>query len=348
MLLHKPSFLRYPFYMNDIYARTNNICLVFLTIVTGTVALVYMRPMLIPLIFAIFVYAILTPLVRWIRVKTRLPKSLAVLISMGLFTLGLTMIVFIIIQSVENFVEGVPKYKESLNTAIYFVQTQLDRFDVDINLQKIQELVRGLPLFNYAQRLTTQLFSFLGNLFLVFIFTVFMMTGESRSTQKGPFLKEVLHKVSSYVVSKFFLSLATGLLVGIVLLIFQVELAFIFALLTILLNFIPNIGSIVAVLLPLPIVFLQYQFGWVFWVVLALSGLIQFTVGNVIEPKMMGDSMDLHPITVLICLIFWGMVWGIAGMFLAVPITAVLKIIFTKIEATQTLAEILAGRLPER
>ncbi len=334
--------------MNDIYARTNNICLVFLTIVTGTMALVYMRPMLIPLIFAIFIYTILTPLVRWIRQKTKLPKSLAVIIAMLFFTLSLALIVFIIIQSVENFVDGVPKYKQSLNTSIDFIQSQLDKFNIDLNLRKIQDLIRSLPLLNYAQRLTSQLFSFLGNLFLVFIFTVFMMTGESRSTQKGPLLKEVLNKVSSYVAAKFFLSLATGVLVGLILFAFQIELAFIFALLTVLLNFIPTIGSILAVLLPLPIIFLQFQFGWVFWALLAIIGFIQFTIGNVIEPKMMGDSMDLHPITVLICLIFWGMIWGISGMFLAVPITAVLKIVFSKIEATETLAEILAGRLPDR
>ena len=333
--------------MKDIYARTNNICLVFLTMVTGTMALIYMKPMLIPLIFAIFIYSVLTPLVNLIRNKTNIPKAFAVFASLILTALAFTLIVAIVVSSVEDFVQGAPKYSESLNDSIAYVQTQLERFNIEINLEKVRAQLTS-PVLSMAPKLTSQLLSFFGNLFLVFIFTIFMMTGESRSQSKSPLLKEVLLKVSSYVSSKFFLSLATGVLVWLVLVGFGVELAFIFALLTVLLNFIPTIGSIIAIVLPLPVAFLQFQFGWQFIVILTLTSIIQFGIGNVLEPKVMGDSMDLHPITVLICLIFWGMVWGLAGMFLAVPITAILKIIFSRIEATETLAEIMAGRLPDR
>lgn len=334
--------------MKDTYARTNNICLVFLTLFTGTFALIYMKPMLIPLIFAIFVYSILTPLVNFIQTKLKAPKALAIVFSLFLLFALLTIVVVILITSVENFVEGAPKYKQSIDDSLHFVEAQLSGFNINLEINKIREVIQSLPLLSYAQTLTNQLLSFFGNLFLVFIFTIFMMTGNSRSKINSRLLNEVLQKVSAYVSSKFLLSFTTGFLVWIVLLSFGIELAFIFALMTILLNFIPTIGSLVAIILPLPIVFLQYQFGWSFFIILALTGTIQFIIGNVIEPLMMGDSMDLHPITVLICLIFWGMVWGIAGMFLAVPITAVLKIIFHRIEATQPLAEILAGRLPTK
>ena len=101
--------------MNNIYARTNNICLVFLTLVTTTFALIYMKPVLIPLIFAIFVYSILTPIVGWVQRKTKVPKGLAILFSLFLLFFILTMIVLVLVSSVENFVEGAPKYKQSLN-----------------------------------------------------------------------------------------------------------------------------------------------------------------------------------------------------------------------------------------
>jgi AI-2 transport protein TqsA len=77
-----------------------------------------------------------------------------------------------------------------------------------------------------------------------------------------------------------------------------------------------------------------------------LPGLLQFGIGNVLEPKMMGDSLDLHPIVVLLTLILWGMLWGVAGMLLATPITAVMKIMFEASPDTRAFAEILAGRLP--
>lgn len=139
----------------------------------------------------------------------------------------------------------------------------------------------------------------------------------------------------------------TGILVGILFLIFGVDLTFMFVVLTILLNFIPSIGSVIATLLPLPVIMLQFGFTAPFYVILIGSGFIQFTIGNVVEPKFMGDSMDLHPVVVLMFLIFWGLVWGIPGMFLAVPITAVLKIVLSRIETTRPFAELLGGRLPD-
>ncbi len=119
-----------------------------------------------------------------------------------------------------------------------------------------------------------------------------------------------------------------------------------FAILTVLLNFIPNFGSVIATLLPIPVLLLQYGLGWQTMTVITLLFAIQFCIGNLVEPKMMGESLDLHPVTILLFLMFWGLVWGLPGMFLAVPITAILKIILSRIETTLPLSELLAGRLP--
>ena len=73
---------------------------------------------------------------------------------------------------------------------------------------------------------------------------------------------------------------------------------------------------------------------------------IFFAIKNILEPKLLGKGLDLHPITILISLMFWGLIWGVAGMFLAVPITAVLKIVLEKMPLTYHLSEVLAGRSP--
>ena len=78
---------------------------------------------------------------------------------------------------------------------------------------------------------------------------------------------------------------------------------------------------------------------------IAVPGAIQLTIGNALEPKIMGDTLDLHPVVILIMLIFWGILWGIPGMLLATPITAVMKILFGRLEQTRPLADLLAGRL---
>ena len=69
-------------------------------------------------------------------------------------------------------------------------------------------------------------------------------------------------------------------------------------------------------------------------------------VGNGVEPRLMGEGLDLHPLTILLALIFWGLIWGIVGMLLAAPITAILKIILARFETTKPMSEVLAGRLP--
>lgn len=168
-------------------------------------------------------------------------------------------------------------------------------------------------------------------------------TRSNRGSSK--LMDDIQSRVAIYLSVKFLTSVVTGLLVGIVLSVMGVDLALMFAILTVLLNFIPSIGSIIATLLPIPVLLLQFGFGWEFYVVLGITGAIQFTIGNIIEPKFIGESLDLHPVTVLMSLMFWGLVWGIPGMFLSLPITATLKIVLAEIDSTKTFSELLAGRV---
>jgi len=113
-----------------------------------------------------------------------------------------------------------------------------------------------------------------------------------------------------------------------------------------LLNFIPSIGSIVATLLPLPVVLVSPDVsGLTIILALVLPGAVQMFIGNVVEPKVMGDELDLHPVTILLSLMIWGAIWGIVGMLLATPIVAVMKIFFERSELTRPVADLLAGRL---
>ena len=125
-----------------------------------------------------------------------------------------------------------------------------------------------------------------------------------------------------------------------------VELALVFGLFAFLLNFIPTVGAIVATLLPLPIILMNPEVSlWTGILAIALPGAIHFVVGNIVEPMVLGDSLALHPVTILLALMIWGVMWGIPGMLLAAPITAVMKIIFERTERTRPLALALAGDL---
>ena len=145
----------------------------------------------------------------------------------------------------------------------------------------------------------------LSNLLLTGFFTCFLLAGETRFDNKPPILQAILLRISKYALTKLILSVITGLLVGFILMLFKVQLAFMFALLAFILNFIPSLGSIIATLIPLPIVFLQFGTGGEFWAIIALTAVVQVTIGNIVEPKVMGEAMDLHPISILMFLIFW-------------------------------------------
>ena len=89
------------------------------------------------------------------------------------------------------------------------------------------------------------------------------------------------------------------------------KLAFIFGTLTFILNFIPVFGSVIAVLIPIPVAFLQFQDPTLFALIILLPAIVHIIIGNIIEPKIFGEAFGLHPITVILSLIFWGMIWGI-------------------------------------
>jgi AI-2 transport protein TqsA len=186
----------------------------------------------------------------------------------------------------------------------------------------------------------------ISNSLLVVIFMIFMIAGQGlQKAPTGSLWWEVETRIKRYLLTMLLTSGVTGVLVGLVLEILGVKAGWMFGFLAFLLNFIPNIGSIIATILPLPVALIDPELGLASKIlVLAIPGGIQFVIGSIIQPKLMGGSLDLHPIVVLLSLIFFGTIWGIIGMFLAVPITAVVKILLERFGYTRAIAELIAGK----
>jgi AI-2 transport protein TqsA len=182
---------------------------------------------------------------------------------------------------------------------------------------------------------------------IVLIYVFFLLIGTPDVQNNSPTVREVDHQIRSYLALKTVISIFTGLAFGVALRLFGVPMAFTFGVMAFLLNFVPNVGPLVASLLPVPLILLDPE-GSIGWMVAAISVAcaIQAISGNLVEPKLMGNSSDLHPVTILVALMFWGMMWGIIGMFLATPVTAGLKIVLGRIEATKPIADMMAGRFP--
>ncbi len=141
--------------------------------------------------------------------------------------------------------------------------------------------------------------------------------------------RAITDNVQKYIATKFFVSFLVGLFVGVILWIFGIEFFIVWAVLTFLLNFIPNIGSIIAVILPALMSLIQYEsFGYTL-IITGIMVSIQASIGNIVEPKLYGDRLGLNPLVILLSLLLWGYIWGLVGMFIAVPLTAVAKIIMS-------------------
>lgn len=338
MLMDKPMYY---------YFKASTICLTIIAAGVVTAFLVYTKALLIPLVISIFLYTILGQMALFLRQRFNFPKWLALTAAIILFIAFFVGVVFFTLNSVEQFLKGADLYRQNLLTTVSDVLNRLQAHGINVDNTLIEGYLRDLPVLNWVRNVGGRIFGLFSNFTIIVLFMVFFLFGSKKTPPiTNPAIKEMLATVSVYLSVKLMASLITGLLVALVLLIFQVKLALVFALFAFLLNFIPSIGSIMAVLLPVPVLFLQFGLEPKFFVVLGLLGAIEFTIGNLLEPRFLGEGMDLHPAVVIGSLVFWTLVWGAPGAFLSVPITGSIKIILGKIKYTRPVAEFLAGRLP--
>lgn len=328
----------------DPISKINNICLVTITLILSTTALMYTKVIMVPLVFAIFLYATTSSTIRYFSKRWKLSKKMAIFatFSVIVFTTSITSI--FMITSIKDFVQSSHEYQSKVLAFIDWVTKSALQFGYEFNAETIKQKLTELPLFDIAQGVTGNIFSFIGNLFLVLILALFLGVSNRKSEGSPKIVEEIKVNISRYIFVKVMTSAINGILVWLILMICNVQLSFLLGVLAFLLNFVPSVGGLITTLLPIPIILLQYGFGWQFTLGLSLIAVSQFITGSFVEPRMIGDSVDLHPITILISLLFWGLIWGVPGMFLSVPITAVLRIIFYRIETTKPLAELLAGR----
>jgi len=255
-----------------------------------------------------------------------------------------------------------------------------------IDPARIEELAKKVPVGDMILSVLTSLVDVLSNLFLVLLFTVYLLLGSSpnhdapgfgllddnerpahdagassscASSRVAPAPPERRNSafgvstsahgdaaIRSYLKSKIGVSILVGLATAVSLAALGVDLWLVFGLLGFWLNFVPTVGTLVAVLLPMPVVLLDERFGPVQVVLaLALPLAAHGFAGNVLEPMLFGSTLRLHPVVVLLSLMTWAALWGVTGMVLAVPITAVLRIRLAHIDSptTQYLADLLAG-----
>ena len=329
------------------YLKTSAVCLTIIAAGIVTAFLVYTKVLLIPLVISIFLYTILAQMTLHLRQQFHFPKWAALALSILLFVAFFVTVVLFTVNAVGDFLKGAEVYSQSVVETANNLLTTLQNHGITVDRNFVENYLQNLPVFNWLKNVGGKVFSIVSGAMLIMLFMTFFLFGSKKTPPiTNPAIKEMLSNVSVYLSVKLTASLITGIVAAVILFGFQVKLAVVFALFAFLLNFIPSVGSILAVLLPLPVLFLQFGLGPRFFVVLGLLAASEFVIGNMLEPRFLGEGLDLHPATVVTSLIFWTLVWGVPGAFLSVPLTASLKIVLGKIKHTHAVAEFMAGRLP--
>jgi len=304
-----------------------------------------MRPVLVPLVLAVLLSYLLMPLVDLLQVRLRLPRLLAVSAALALAAFALGAAVMLVSSSVQGLAARAPEYQAKIVQLGHRALEWAAARGIPVDAGVVQDRLRELPVAELLVGTLNSLLSSFSTFLLVLLFVIYLLAGRTPRPRRAGLLNEMELRIRKFIAVKVLISFLTGLLTWIALYALGLELAVVFGLLAFLLNFIPSAGSVVALLLPLPVALMQFDGGARLLMVLLVPGVVQVALGNVLEPKMLGESLNLHPITVLLSLIFWGMLWGMAGMILATPITAVLAIVLDRLEPTRPVARLLAGRL---
>lgn len=317
-------------------------CLIFLSVIAGGFTLYALGPVLSPFILAVMIAIGIMPVRDFLEDKLKFPRVMSMLTTMLLALLFIGLVWWIVIVSASDLTSRSEAYSAQIRNAITRL-AEWSQLSDEMKAEILESVRERATVFTGS--LSSSLMNLASYAIVVSIYLFFLLLGSpGNDSLKRPFLVEIERHVQMYLVLKAVISAGTGLVFGVMLWLFDIPLAIVFGLLAVFLNFIPNIGPVIAAALPIPLIIADPDMSpWIMGVVIGLSCAIQVVSGNVIEPRIMGQSFNLHPIVVLLTLLFFGHIWGIVGMLIATPLVSVIKIALSRFESTKPIAEAMAG-----
>lgn len=310
-------------------------------------------------VLSVFVFILLWPFAAGLE-RHKVPKSLVSLICIILIITIIMGFGWFLTFTVNSLLVSVPKYAGKIAQIDSSLTLLISRW-IDIpadssflnwlNIDWVGNLMKILGT------LSTSLISITKNLFMTILLTSFliverntlipkatMAAQEDRRDSVAVVINRICNQVSKYLIEKVIISFITGVGFYIVAKSVNLEFSFLWGVLAFVLNFIPTIGSIIITACTILMSVVQFLPNWTPIIVVAISTtLIQNILGNIIEPRIQGSALNLSPFVILVSLTIFDFIWGIVGMFLAVPLLSVLEIVFENMEGTKGIAMILSS-----
>jgi predicted PurR-regulated permease PerM len=257
---------------------------------------------------------------------------------------------------VNTFVAAAPRYGERVNDLVAHILSWLQVRGVEVSSAKLREMMDPTAALALVGGTVTQLASMLSDTLLIILTLVFLLfevtvlpakiraaLGDPKA-DLGRFAL-IVTEVNEYVVIKTYISLAMGAVAWLMLAILGVDFALLWGVVAFLLNFVPNIGALIASVPPVLLALLQFG---VARAAIAMFGFVvmHMVIGNMVEPRWMGRRLGMSTLVVFLSLIFWGWLWGGVGMLLSVPLTMIIKILLENSDDWRWLAILMDGDVP--
>ncbi|HUJ16791.1 MAG TPA: AI-2E family transporter [Nitrospirota bacterium] len=330
----------------------------FLFIVAAFVIIIWgiyqAQSVLVSFLVSIYFAVIGTSPLLWLERK-RVPSVIAVLLVVG-GIIGILLIIGVLAgTSINSFTNALPVYQARMREQLSALRELLARGEIEISDKFLLDYVNPGAVMGLTASLLSGLGSVLSNIVLILLTMTFILLEASSFPVKlraildnpeavFPHFSRFVETIKRYMVIQSGISLVTGILIGSWLAIIGVDFPVLWGLMAFLLNYVPNLGSIIAAIPAILVALIQLGVGRA---ALAAAGyiVINFMIGNVLQPRLMGRGLGLSTLVVFLSLIFWGSLLGLVGMVLSIPITMAFKIAFESNERTRWIAVLLGPEL---
>ncbi len=318
--------------------------------------LIYGKHIIFPLIFALLIYFLIKSITKFAEknriIRLHFPDWIKNLLG-SLIIFGV--IYFcgkLLVVNLEKLIESFTTFKPNL---IQIVKSLDQEYGLDIS-DEMHHFISDFKIDPYINPILNAVSGFMGSLIMMLFYLLFLFIEEPMFRKKlllitkdidkhndtKDLLSDMQHAITHYVGLKTLISLISAVSCFVAMLLFGLHSALFWAFFIFILNFIPVVGSTFSVFLPTLFALIQFGDGTVALFLLLTLVSIQTLVGNVVEPKLMGDSLNISPLVAILALSFWGAIWGLTGMMVSVPITVIIIILLSKIESTKSIAIMLS------
>ncbi len=327
----------------------NNPIIILASLVVVLAGIKTASAIVVPLLLSLFIAVIVSPFFLWLK-KKGLHQGVALVIVLTVLFIGIWKLMFFLGASAQDFSQNASAYQEKLHEHFIQASSLMQKYGVEVPVEDLAGALSIENVMHYVAKTLKSFSSLLANFFMIFLMVAFILLEISSFSRKLhsihsdslKFVVTISEKIQHFIMLKSLTSLATGSIIAAVLSLLGVDYAMLWGLVAFLLNFIPNIGSIIAAVPAVLIALVQYDFTMAA-VVAGLYLAVNISIGSILEPRIMGEGLGLSTLVVFLSLVFWGWLLGPVGMLLSIPLTIMAKIALAQKQETRWIATLLGN-----